>query len=77
MKAIKILLSRFSKIIIVTLLLTVFAFIITVFVFTWNEKAVPDSLIYSFFGMVTGEFGALGLVKTAEKKYGANEPGGE
>jgi hypothetical protein len=45
-----------------------FVFIFAVFVFSWFEHTVPDSLIYSFFGTITGEFGILGWIRVRKVK---------
>ncbi len=53
------------------LILTTFLmvlFIVAVFVFLWNGKTVPDSLIYCVLGSGTAEFGVCGWVYSVKKK---------
>lgn len=47
---------------------TVLAFIVTCFYFFWNNRMVPDSFIYGFFGLVTGECGCLGWIKNSQER---------
>lgn len=53
----------FSKRIVFILMTIVALFTIAVLWLSWNNKTVPDSLIYSIFGVITGEFGVLGLIR--------------
>lgn len=62
----------FSKILIVALILTLLIFtgvMIWVFVKTGD---VPDSLVYSFIGAITGELSILGGIKNNETKFGTD-----
>ena len=49
--------------IITILLLTVFAFVISVLYFNWNDKQVQDSLIQLFLGMIAAELTTMGGIK--------------
>lgn len=65
--------GRFSKDIVILSFVTIILFTITVFVFTWFDKTVPDSLIYSFFGAMSVEFSALAGIKMAKNRVKALE----
>lgn len=55
----------FSKVIVVSLLLTIVAYVATVFYFVWNGIYPPDSLTYTFLPAVIGQ---LGIMSTITKK---------
>jgi magnesium-transporting ATPase (P-type) len=55
----------FSKIVVVSLLLSIVAYVITVFYFIWYGKYVPDSLTYTFLPAIIGQ---LGLVHNITRK---------
>lgn len=57
---------RFSKKIIITMFVTVFAFVLTMIVTFWHNGAVPDVLIEQFFGFFGVEGGALAIIKVGE-----------
>lgn len=57
---------KFSKKIIILMLITVLLFTITMIVTFWRFGAVPDALIEPFFGFFGIEGGALGIIKVSE-----------
>ena len=59
---------RFSKRVIVALLVAVAVFTVTMIGVFCATGAVPDALIYSFYGFVGAEAGVLGMIKRAEEK---------
>ena len=59
---------KFSKFIVVFIILTNIAYVVTVFLFSWYEKPVPDSLTVAWFAFTTGELWALAIVTKEEKK---------
>ena len=48
--------------------LTTLAFIVTCFYFFWNNRIVSDSFIYGYFGLITGECGFLGWIKSGQER---------
>lgn len=58
---------RFSKKFLIGMAITFYLFVIAVFVFIVLGKTIPDSLIYSFFGLFTGELGVLGWIKRKDE----------
>lgn len=59
---------KFSKFIVVFIILTNIAYVVTVFMFSWYERPVPDSLTVAWFAFTTGELWALAVVTKEEKK---------
>ena len=57
---------RFSKKIVITMFVTVFAFVVTMILTYWFKGGVPDSLIEQFFGFFGIEGGALAIIKVGE-----------
>ena len=57
---------RFSKKIVITMFVTVFAFVITMILTYWFKGGVPDSLIEQFCGFFGIEGGALAIIKVGE-----------
>ena len=57
---------RFSKKIVITMFVTVFAFVVTMILTYWFKGSVPDSLIEQFFGFFGIEGGALAIIKVGE-----------
>ena len=58
--------------------ITTLIFISVCFVFVWHNKAVPDSLIISYFGAISAEGFVMGLIKNVkvkmEREYKAEQP---
>ena len=63
--------AKFSKIVVVSLLVTVLLFTIAmILIFCLTEyHTVPDTLISSFFIFAGGEAGCLGVIKFGDTKY--------
>ena len=59
---------RKSDKILIIIALTVIAFIVTCFYFSWYNKNIPEALIIGFFGLISAECGFLGWIKTASEK---------
>lgn len=57
---------RFSKIVVISMLLSAGIFTITMIVTFFVTGGVPDTLITEFFGFFKVEGGALGIIKVAE-----------
>ena len=55
--------DRFTNKVIFAIFFTVIFFTITVLVYNWRGLQVQDSLINSFFVLITFELGALGSIK--------------
>ena len=68
---------KFSKVIVVALLVTVLLFTVANMVIFCVVGAVPDALIAAFFAFVAGEAGVLGLIKHADTKYKKAETMGD
>lgn len=71
---------RKSDKILIIVALTVIAFIITCFVFSWWDKIIPPELIIGFFGLISAECGFLSWIKTAtekNEKVNTNKPKGK
>jgi len=67
---------RFSKFWVSFLILTIIAYVVTVFYFSWYSKSVPDSLTYTFLVAALGQLSNMALiarkgkdVEIAELKY--------
>ena len=60
---------KFSKAVIVAVLLSVVAFTVTMIAVFIQTGAVPDTLIASFFAFAGGEAGVLGLIRYGDAKY--------
>lgn len=58
----------FSKTIVVFAFITVLAYVAIVLYFSWHDRLVPDSLTYSFFAAIVGEFSVLGWIKVSKNK---------
>ena len=43
------------------------------FVFVWNDKLIPDSLIVSYFGAVGTEGAVMGWIKNVKEKNNGNK----
>lgn len=54
--------------ILVVVFLTVVTFIAICLYFYWHDKMISDALIYGFFGLITGECGAMGWIKTTKER---------
>ncbi len=52
--------------------ITTLIFITVCFVFSWNSKTVPDSLIIGFFGAIGAEGFIMGWIKNVKQKKGGN-----
>lgn len=50
--------------------ITSIIFITVCLVFAWNNKTVPDSLIYSYFGAIGAEGFIMGWIKNVKRKGG-------
>lgn len=64
---------KFSKVVIVALLVAVALFTVANMVIFCVIGSVPDALIAAFFAFVAGEAGVLGLIKHGDTKYQKNE----
>lgn len=54
---------QFSKFIVISMILLIIAYTVTVLWLSWQQKTVPDSLTVSVFAAITGEFGILGWIR--------------
>jgi len=59
--------NKFSKIIVISCIATILLFTAVVLLLCANDKSVPDSLIYSFFGVFGIELAALAGIKIKER----------
>ena len=50
-------------------------FICVCFMFVWYGRAVPDSLIYSYFGAIGAEGFIMGWIKNVKEKRGEKNDG--
>jgi len=53
---------RFSKFWVSFLILTIIAYVVTVFYFSWHNKSVPDSLTYTFLVTALGQLSNMALI---------------
>jgi hypothetical protein len=60
---------RFSKKVIVAVLILVVVFTVVMIVIFVIEGSIPDTLVTSVFAFAGGEAGALSLIKYSETKY--------
>ena len=60
---------RFSKKVVITMLISVMVFTITMIVIYLIKGSVPDTLITEFFGFFKVEGGALSVIKAVETGY--------
>lgn len=65
---------KFSKVVVVAVLLSVAAFTICMIAVYMLTGGVPDTLIASFYAFAGGEAGFLGLIRYGDSKY--NDAGG-
>ncbi len=65
----------FSKTIVVFAFTTVLVYVAIVLFFSWHDRLVPDSLTYSFFAAIVGEFSVLGWIKVSKTKKEADKDG--
>ena len=65
--------KKFSKVIIVSLLVAVALFTATMIVIFCFKDSVPDSLVAAFFAFCGGEAGILGFIKRGETKNESKE----
>jgi len=56
--------------ILIILGITTIVFVSACFCFTWNDKIVPDSLIYSYFSAIGAEGFIMGWLKNTKRKGG-------
>jgi hypothetical protein len=61
---------RFSKIVVISMFLSIWIFTVAMAMIFALKGSVPDALIYSFFGWMGIEGGALALIKNVETKQG-------
>jgi hypothetical protein len=55
----------FSKVMVVTALVSIYTYVGIVLYFSWHERSVPDSITYTF---VPGIFAQLGFLATITRK---------
>lgn len=60
---------KFSKRIVVLVLISVLVFTVTMIFVFLRTGAVPDTLVTAFFAFAGGEAGVLGLLRHSENKY--------
>ena len=58
--------------ILILLGITTVIFISVCFVFIWNDKIIPDSLIYSYFAAIGSEGIVMGWIKNVKEKSNGN-----
>lgn len=54
--------------ILLILLFTTLIFMTVCFYFLWNDKNIPDSLIYSYFSLIGTEGIVMGWIKNVKEK---------
>lgn len=57
---------KFSKVVLAGIFLSVAAYIVTVFYFSWHEKTVPSELTIAFFSFISVEVWSLAVIKKKE-----------
>ena len=60
---------KFSKAVIVSVLLSVLIFTAIMTVIYIKRGGIPDTLVTAFFAFAGGEAGVLGLIRYADQKY--------
>jgi flagellar basal body-associated protein FliL len=68
---------KFSKIIIIGVLVSVLAFTVAMTVVYVVTGGIPDTLVASFFTFAGGEAGVLGLIKHSDNKYSGTDSDSE
>ena len=63
--------------ILILLGITTVIFMVVCFVFVWNDKVIPDSLILSYFGAISAEGAIMGWIKNAKCRMKNAELEGE
>ncbi|MEG1997428.1 MAG: hypothetical protein RR051_03185 [Clostridiales bacterium] len=66
---------RFSKWVIIAIGVLLVSFIVAVLWLCWQDKSIPDALIYGVFGCITGELSVLGMIKRKEGAPNGQEEG--
>lgn len=60
--------SLFLKVIVSTLILSIIAYVVTVFYFVWHGIYPPDSLNYTFLPSIIGQLGITGMITRKNKE---------
>ena len=58
--------------ILILLGVTTIIFLTVCFMFIWNDKIIPDSLIYSYFAAIGTEGFVMGWIKNVKEKNNGN-----
>jgi hypothetical protein len=58
--------------ILILLGVTTLIFLAVCFMFIWNDKIIPDSLIYSYFAAIGTEGFVMGWIKNVKEKNNGN-----
>ncbi len=58
---------KFTKAIVVTLIIAIIAYVAAVFWFVWHGKYPPDSLTYTFLPAIIGQLGIMGAIERKKK----------
>lgn len=67
---------KYNKALILLLITLAIGFVIMTWFLLWNDKLVPDALIYSWFSFIGIELGAMAGIKISEVKS-ENKKGGD
>jgi len=67
--------GKFSKGVVIFSVVAVLVFTAVTFFFVWHGRYIPDSIVYSFYGMFGVELSALAGIKITKAK--SNNPYGE
>lgn len=59
--------------ILILLGVTTLIFLAVCFMFIWNDKIIPDSLIYSYFAAIGTEGFVMGWIKNVKEKNNGND----
>ena len=60
--------NLFSKLLVITLVLSIHVYVITVFYFVWNNRVVPDSLTYALLPTILGQLFAMSTIARKDKE---------
>lgn len=60
--------NLFSKILVWTLVLSIYGYVFTVFYFVWNGRDVPDSLTYALLPTILGQLFAMSTIARKDKE---------
>lgn len=59
--------NLFSKLLVITLVISIYGYVFTVFYFVWNGRHVPDSLTYTLLPTILGQLFAMSTITRKDK----------